>query len=487
MSETQAPYRRKHQNGHDVSEHLNAGAEIEQQYRQSAEILLAAILREPHIFPAHAQKMHPCWWAETRYKRTSEMLFRQFYGPTKQYNAYSVVVPGDGVTENTLVEIQGRHADTPLELALEVFVPTYRLWVEHRAALLTRSGVSQGLEAEEIRRKADDYRMKSCAYIAHEEPDANRLRQWVEDKIDGREPECLCRPSLETLRRERHLLGYNGGDYVIVMGRPGMGKTHFVLDEINHFAKSGARGVFVSLDMSRFQVQKRMIGKLTGVNPASHWHELTEQEKRAIRNAVDYLEKWPVVILDTTCRLDELVSVLHAENYKEPIKWLVVDYLQQLEIPGIKIREQEVAQISRTLKHFGKVLDIPVIALSQLSRAVETRGGSKRPQMSDLRESGQIEQDATMVIAPFQYGYYGIVEDENGNSLVGKAEIIFLKNQQDGIRKPPVVGFDGIRGFYDIDEFAPRTFPHSSSDSAEQIQPIDFSNHRPTNEAEIPF
>jgi replicative DNA helicase len=108
--------------------------------------------------------------------------------------------------------------------------------------------------------------------------------------------------------------------------------------------------------------------------------------------------------------------------------------------------------VSGALKHLGKILNIPILAVCQLSRAVETRGGSKRPQLSDLRGSGKLEQDATVVIAPYRAEYYGIIEDENGNSLVGKGEIIFLKNQNDGLFQPKIVGFDGIKGWYDIEQ-----------------------------------
>jgi hypothetical protein len=469
--------------GHDDAFALHAGVEIESQYRSAAEILLAAILREPHIFAANAHKMHPYWWGETRYRRTAELLFRQFYGPTKQYSAYSVVLPGDGVTESDLLAIQGKHIDTPLELALDVFLPTYRLWVEYRASLLVQSGISQGLEAETIRRNQYEYRQRSCAYLAQVEPDGKALEKWVLEKLDGIEPECVCKPALKTIVRNRHLSGYEPGDFVIIMGRPGMGKTHFLLDEIHHFAKSGARGVFISLDMGRLQIQKRMVGKLTGVNPSSTWLTLNDRELSDLQSAVEYLGKWPVVIIDTVRRLDELVSMIHAEHYQEPIKWIAVDYLQLVQCPTVKNREQEIAAVSMTLKHLGKVLNVPVLAAAQLSRAVETRGGSKRPQLSDLRDSGQIEQDATVVIAPYRAEYYGILEDENGNALTGKAEIVFLKNQRDGLFKPSTVGFDGIRGFFDLE---------SASAGFEQpgrtgLEPVDFSAMRPKDEEDIPF
>jgi replicative DNA helicase len=111
----------------------------------------------------------------------------------------------------------------------------------------------------------------------------------------------------------------------------------------------------------------------------------------------------------------------------------VIDYLQLMTGDtggrGGGNREQEIASISRALKNLAKELDVPVIALSQLSRAVETRGGEKRPQLSDLRESGSIEQDADMVLFLYRPEYYGITQDESGNSVAGIGEIIVAKNR----------------------------------------------------------
>jgi len=110
----------------------------------------------------------------------------------------------------------------------------------------------------------------------------------------------------------------------------------------------------------------------------------------------------------------------------------VIDYLQLMQGDGGKgggNREQEIASISRALKNLAKELNVPVIALSQLSRAVETRGGDKRPQLSDLRESGSIEQDADMVAFLYRPEYYGFTQDEAGNSVQGIGEVIVAKNR----------------------------------------------------------
>ena len=142
-------------------------------------------------------------------------------------------------------------------------------------------------------------------------------------------------------------------------------------------------------------------------------------------------------------------------------------------------REQEVSGIARGLKALAKDLNIPVIALSQLSRAVETRGGSKRPQLSDLRESGSLEQDADAVAFIYRPAYYGIEEDENGNSLKETAELIFAKHRNGPVDVVNLNFREENAMFYDPSE------PTFST-------PTDFSGPQPfpvtsRNEADIPF
>jgi hypothetical protein len=454
MSEHAPTYHRQNGQSRPIYPDMySAGAEIEVQYRTAAEVLFAAILREPHIFAAVAHKVHPAWWKQTKYDKAACAVFEQHYGTGKSYSAYTVCKPGGDVNEKDLFEIQGRHADTDLNAALDFFLPIYRQWVEFRASQFAQHGISQNWEAEQIRRAADDFRRDSHAYITQAENGNEKLIEWVKTKLSGNEIDYKCKPSLKTLIWSGQKRAYEPGEFVLVMARPAMGKTHFILDELDNFSRNGARGVFISMDMSKLQVQKRMIGKLTGINPAATWVGLSDSEILAISQTTEYIDNWPVVIVDDTVGLSEIISIIHAENYKSPIDYICVDYIQQIKTGEKRISEEkEVGDVSGALKHLGKVLGIPILAVCQLSRAVETRGGSKRPQLSDLRGSGKLEQDATVVIAPYRAEYYGILEDENGKSLQGRGEIIFLKNQNDGIFQPKVVGFDGIKGWYDIEQ-----------------------------------
>jgi hypothetical protein len=135
MSEHAPTYHRQNGQSRPIYPDMySAGAEIEVQYRTAAEVLFAAILREPHIFAAVAHKVHPAWWKQTKYDKAACAVFEQFYGTGKSYSAYTVCKPGGDVTEKDLFEIQGRHADTDLNAALDFFLPIYRQWVEFRAS-----------------------------------------------------------------------------------------------------------------------------------------------------------------------------------------------------------------------------------------------------------------------------------------------------------------------------------------------------------------
>jgi replicative DNA helicase len=196
------------------------------------------------------------------------------------------------------------------------------------------------------------------------------------------------------------------------------------------------------------------------------------------------------------------------------IGMIIIDYLQLMtgDTGGQKSgnREQEIATISRSLKNLAKEIDVPVIALSQLSRAVETRGGDKRPQLSDLRESGSIEQDADMVMFLYRPEYYKITQDENGNPTAGVGEVIIAKNRSGTVDTVRLRFIGKYTKFADLDGFytpvqdsftdfnGPKSFPTTHAlDSFEQGggnasgAPVTFGSkaNKPRNpdEEEFPF
>jgi replicative DNA helicase len=229
-------------------------------------------------------------------------------------------------------------------------------------------------------------------------------------------------------------LGWQPSDLIIIAARPAMGKTAFVLSMARNMAIDHESPVaFFSLEMSSVQLMMRLIIAETGLSGTDiKSGRLTPEQWRHLESATKPLGTAPLFIDDTPAlSVFEFRSKARRLKIHNDIKIIIIDYLQLMtgnaESKGN--REQEVAFISRTLKAIAKELNVPIIALSQLSRATETRGGSKRPQLSDLRESGAIEQDADIVAFIHRPEYYGMNTDENGMPTAGMAEIIIAKHR----------------------------------------------------------
>ena len=249
---------------------------------------------------------------------------------------------------------------------------------------------------------------------------------------------------------DRKTGGFHKTDLVIIAGRPGMGKTGFALSLALNAAMEFNNPVgFFSLEMSGEQLHKRMVSMVAEVDGEKmRTGELEDFEWQKIGSAIERLNSVQIFIDDTPAiSILELRAKARRMKRQYGIKALFIDYLQLLTVGNEeqkgRNREQEISYISRSLKSLAKQLDIPIIALAQLSRAVEIRGGSKRPQLSDLRESGSIESDADVIQFIYRAEYYKILEDEQGRSLRGIAEIITAKNRHGALFMTPVQ-FDAV-------------------------------------------
>ncbi len=233
---------------------------------------------------------------------------------------------------------------------------------------------------------------------------------------------------------DRVTSGWQRSDLVIIAARPSMGKTAFVLSMTRNMAVEHNQGVAIfSLEMASVQLVNRLIVSETELSSDKirngklepfEWEQLEYKIKRLI-DAPIFIDDTPgISVFELRAKCRRLMS-------QHTIDIIVIDYLQLMTGPPETRgnREQEVSMISRSLKGIAKELNVPVLALSQLNRSVEMRSGTKRPQLSDLRESGAIEQDADMVLFIHRPEKYGFIEDEEGNSLLGLAEIILAKHR----------------------------------------------------------
>lgn len=231
--------------------------------------------------------------------------------------------------------------------------------------------------------------------------------------------------------------GWQPSDLTIVAGRPGMGKTAFMVQQIVDIAREGIPVAVFSLEMSAEQITGRVLTNFTSIKNSSILRKgLNDTEMKQYWQKKDELIALPIHIDDTpSISIQNIRIKAKMLKIKYDIKILFVDYLQLITYENAKTREQEISNISRGLKAIAKELDIPVIASSQLSREVEKRV-NKRPVLSDLRDSGSIEQDADEVVFLYRPEYYGIKEWEdyyNSEPTENEVEIIIAKNRHGGI------------------------------------------------------
>lgn len=255
--------------------------------------------------------------------------------------------------------------------------------------------------------------------------------------------------------------GWQKSDLVIVAARPAMGKTAFTLALARNAAVDHKKGVAVfSLEMSSAQLVQRLISMETQIpQDAIRRGTLKDYEYQIMTSKIDSLKNAPLFIDDTPAiNVFELRSKCRRLKQQHDIQMVVIDYLQLMsgttEGRGGGNREQEISQISRALKSMAKELEIPVIALSQLSRAVETRGGDKKPILSDLRESGAIEQDADIVIFLYRGEYYGLETDADGNNNKDIAEVIIAKHRNGPVASVKTRFIKRFAKFENLDEIA---------------------------------
>jgi len=317
----------------------------------------------------------------------------------------------------------------------------------------------------------------------------------------------------EAAKREDHLSGVPSGftkldritsgwqrsDLIIIAARPSMGKTALALSMARNIAVDHGRPLAIfSLEMSSLQLINRLIVSETelpsdrirnGRLEEYEWKQL-EYKIKGLVDAQIYIDDTPAI------SIFELRAKCRRLKVQYNVEVIIVDYLQLMSGTGDTrgTREQEVSTISRALKSIAKELDVPIIALSQLNRSVELRSGNKRPQLSDLRESGAIEQDADLVIFIHRPEKYDIFEDEKGNSTIGLAEVIVAKHRNGPIGEINLRFKDDFAKFVELDAIQPlldnggesSAFTLSSkmnSDQSSNDEDIDLQNQ---NDPETP-
>jgi replicative DNA helicase len=295
------------------------------------------------------------------------------------------------------------------------------------------------------------------------------------EEAGKREDSLVGTPSGFT-KLDRLTSGWQKAELVIIAARPSMGKTAFALSMARNMAIEHGRHVAIfSCEMSSVQLVNRLIVAETDL-PGDKIKNgrLSEEEWKQLDLRIKNLVQAPIYIDDTPAiSIFELRAKCRRLMAQHKLDIVIVDYLQLMSGPdNAGSREQEVSNISRSLKSIAKELNIPILALSQLNRSVEMRGGTKRPLLSDLRESGAIEQDADMVLFIHRQEKFGIPTFEDGSSTKGIAEIILAKNRNGPVDDVRLRFREEKAQFLDLDDFDYET----GNDSRENAPSMTFGS-----------
>lgn len=231
---------------------------------------------------------------------------------------------------------------------------------------------------------------------------------------------------------DRILKGFKAPDYIVIAGRPAMGKTALVVTLAKNISINLNKpvGIF-SLEMSNDQLFTRMVSAETAIPTDEIFNGLNKYQLESVEHYLPKLISSNLYFDDTAgLKLSQFKQKARRMVNQYHVELIIIDYLQLMTGDGKSSgnRESEISEISRGIKKIAKELNVPIIALSQLSRAVESRA-DKIPMLSDLRESGSIEQDADIVGMLFRPEYYGIKQDEMGNDTTGKGYLIISKHR----------------------------------------------------------
>jgi replicative DNA helicase len=250
--------------------------------------------------------------------------------------------------------------------------------------------------------------------------------------------------------------GDHSDDLIVIAARPGMGKTAFVLRKMMFIGLELNRPVMMfSLEMSAQQLMLRMISQKCNISSSKiKKGYLSDEEFKHVQEVTTMLRNQNFIIDDTPgLTISQMRAKAFAAKIKHPdLAEIIVDYIQLMDGESSGNREQEISEITRSLKKLAKEMQVPIRALSQLSRSVETRGGEKRPQLSDLRESGAIEQDADVVQFLLRHEYYKIEEFADGSSTKNTMLVIFAKNRHGPLTDVLIGCKMATMDFYDLDD-----------------------------------
>ncbi|MDE5784293.1 MAG: replicative DNA helicase [Prevotella sp.] len=410
--------------------------------------VLGAMLIDKDAYPVVCEILRP----ESFYEPRNQIIYSAIRQLSMDESPVDVLTVAEQLARNGQLEEAGGPAYIA-EISSRVATSAH---VEYHARIIAQKFLARQLIqfTSDIQTKAFDETIDVDELMQHAEgalfelsqtnmkKDYTQIDPVVNQAVAGIQKAAANKDGLTGIASGYHALddktsGWQPSDLIIIAGRPAMGKTAFALSMAKNIAAdSQAPIAFFSLEMSNVQLVNRLISNACEIEGKKILNgQLRDDEWERLDKRINTLLGAPLYVDDTPgLSVFELRTKARRLVREHGVKIIMIDYLQLMNANGMRFssRQEEVSTISRSLKGLAKELDIPIIALSQLNRGVESREGleGKRPQLSDLRESGAIEQDADMVLFVHRPEYYHIYYDNENNDLRGKAEIIIAKHRK---------------------------------------------------------
>jgi replicative DNA helicase len=383
---------------------------------ESIEIrVLAAAMAEPGLWLAQAARINPDLFPNQKKLATEICAMRDAGKETDPRSVYTWLA--DRGAPIKLSDLMSMADQSPLSIdsmtqAVDALHENAkRVAVRQLGNWLTKQAREPGARADDILRQAIGALSDISARSSAGPEEFNMILQRVMNGI-GKPPTDVVKTGISTI--DAITGGFRGGQMIVVGARPSMGKTSLAMGFIRQAAAAGKTVALFSLEMSADQVCHRILADLSQINLARiSTHHLSGNEIRALTNAANVAHRYKIFITETAVGIDGVCRQL---KHQGGLDLVVVDYLQLMDCRA-ESREQQISTMSRNLKRLARDLAVPVVVLSQLNRQIEQRA-NKRPQLSDLRESGAIEQDADIVLLLWRPGYYDTEADQTEAELI---------------------------------------------------------------------
>jgi len=410
---------------------------------EAEQVLTARLISSPYDLPAHVDRLNESMFSgENKTARACLALHRR----QMTYSVFEVANEC-GRRVDGILQLSMKYPDVDLETAVEAFIKAHEMATEETIAASVPYWIQKGMATDDIRRESEKARRSAFIGVSEKADDGKQgFESSLIASLDGKRMDHPVEPFLRCIREK--VPYFRPGEYIMAAGRTGMGKSYFALNQLHHSAKAGVPGLYINLENDPESVQERLWQMQTGQRFENPFHGLTDAQNKEYLQAWEDVKRLPIYAKNTGRRLVNVISCIRRHYYEYGIGLAAVDYVQLIRAGDKAQRFDDIAETSASLRMLALELKIPIIVAAQINRAAENNS-AKRPTIADLRGSGDLEQDATMVFLLYRPSYYGLTEDEAGMSYYENyADVTLGKGRNVGQFKGQCQ-FNPVLGFHD--------------------------------------